>query len=149
MDYSNVGPLAPCIRATPSSTGEVLLNLTNYTPRPETIEVRFMTASPLWPAARYDGVVGYIEYEWLDFDMSNLSKGLFTTSALRNGDSGTAIYNLQGCLNLLGASLSLDSSFGTATENAVKAFQRSVGLTADGVVGSETKREIILALDVL
>ncbi|WP_342714457.1 peptidoglycan-binding protein [Bradyrhizobium sp. B024] len=55
---------------------------------------------------------------------------------------------LQNSLNRLGASpkLELDGIVGAATRNAVRAFQLAQGITADGLVGSETFSAIDKAL---
>ena len=45
---------------------------------------------------------------------------------------------IQVNLNRYGADLEVDRSFGSATEQAVKDFQRKHGLTVDGYVGAET-----------
>lgn len=45
---------------------------------------------------------------------------------------------IQVNLNRHGAKLDVDRSFGPATEQAVKAFQKKNGLTVDGFVGAET-----------
>ena len=41
-------------------------------------------------------------------------------------------------MNSFGYSLQVDGKFGQGTENAVKDFQKAKGLTADGVVGTNT-----------
>jgi len=57
---------------------------------------------------------------------------------LREGDTGPAVANLQRLLDAHGANLAVDGDFGPATENALLAFQRSVGLTPDGIAGPLT-----------
>lgn len=52
---------------------------------------------------------------------------------LRKGDTGDDVVTLQKSLRLFP-----DGIFGKVTEDAVRAFQRSKGLTADGVVGAKT-----------
>ena len=55
------------------------------------------------------------------------------------GDKGEAVEKVQKRLKALGyLSGSADGDFGNATKNAVKAFQKNNGLTADGKVGSKT-----------
>lgn len=57
---------------------------------------------------------------------------------LRKGSSGVDIVRLQGFLHQHGAVLMPDGNFGPVTESAVKKFQGSHGLVADGVVGRYT-----------
>lgn len=57
---------------------------------------------------------------------------------LKMGDKGEEVRNLQQILNSKGYSLSVDGDFGTLTQAAVKNFQRTNGLTDDGIVGSKT-----------
>jgi len=63
---------------------------------------------------------------------------------LRRGSTGTAVRELQFYLYLMSAYessipvVSIDGSFGAATENAVRAYQRFAKLTVDGVVGRTT-----------
>lgn len=52
---------------------------------------------------------------------------------LRKGDQGAEVVTLQKALRLYP-----DGIFGKVTEDAVKAFQKSHGLAADGVVGAKT-----------
>lgn len=57
---------------------------------------------------------------------------------LRQGIQGNDVRELQALLNGQGANLQVDGDFGQGTDQAVKAFQRRNGLTADGVVGNTT-----------
>lgn len=58
---------------------------------------------------------------------------------LRLNAVGAEVVELQSRLNLLiAAGLKTDGAFGPRTDAAVKTFQRSRGLTADGVVGKLT-----------
>lgn len=57
---------------------------------------------------------------------------------LKIGAQGAFVTELQQLLNLFDAKLVVDSSFGPATEKAVKAFQTKFAVPADGVVGHKT-----------
>ena len=60
---------------------------------------------------------------------------------IRKGNKNVYVKQVQEKLIALGYNLGIcgaDGDFGTATENAVKQFQRDHGLTADGVVGPKT-----------
>lgn len=62
-------------------------------------------------------------------------------TALRKGDKGEAVKELQKLLKEKGYSLGkwgVDGDFGSATESAVMAFQKDAGLTMDGIAGSTT-----------
>jgi peptidoglycan hydrolase-like protein with peptidoglycan-binding domain len=65
---------------------------------------------------------------------------------LRRGDKGPAVAALQRALASLGADLAVDGDFGPNTERVVRAFQARSSLTADGVVGPQTKTAIATAL---
>lgn len=57
---------------------------------------------------------------------------------LRKGAKGVDVMRLQDLLNRNGALLKADGDFGSATEAAVKIFQSSRNLVADGAVGKYT-----------
>ena len=57
---------------------------------------------------------------------------------LKRGASGDSVKELQNLLNQNGATLDVDGNFGPATQSAVVNYQRSNGLTVDGMVGNET-----------
>lgn len=77
-----------------------------------------------------DGIVGSQTWEKL----------IVTT---QNGSNGSAVTALQRQLNAHGASLTTDGAFGPATESAVKSFQSSKGLSADGVAGLDTWSQLV------
>ena len=99
-----------------------------------------------------DGVVGRTTWNKLYEVYNDIANKLLSSSLrpgeypgiLRRGSSGTAVRELQFYLYLLSAyessipAVSIDGSFGAATENAVRAYQRFAGLTVDGIVGRAT-----------
>ena len=64
----------------------------------------------------------------------------------KQGKRGQKVRVLQGLLNINGAHLALDSYFGRSTRSAVSDFQKSAGIKADGVVGSQTWEKLIVPL---
>ncbi|GAB3624102.1 hypothetical protein GCM10027418_21860 [Mariniluteicoccus endophyticus] len=62
---------------------------------------------------------------------------------LQYGAKGDQVKVLQQTLNARGHKVSVDGSFGPATQSAVRAFQKSKGLVADGVVGPNTWRALM------
>lgn len=64
-------------------------------------------------------------------------------SAIRMGDQGEEVTQIQSALASLGYSVAVDGDFGSATARAVKAFQESRGLDADGLVGAATYRALM------
>lgn len=57
---------------------------------------------------------------------------------LRRGSKGQLVRTLQEMLKANGATITVDGDFGPGTERAVKAFQSSKKLKADGIVGRQT-----------
>lgn len=57
---------------------------------------------------------------------------------IRKGSKGTAVSMLQAMLGV-----SVDGDFGNATDTSLKAFQKNVKLTADGICGADTWKKVI------
>ncbi|MDQ6875173.1 MAG: N-acetylmuramoyl-L-alanine amidase [Actinomycetota bacterium] len=77
-----------------------------------------------------DGIVGPQTWEAL----------VITVASGANGD---AVRAAQSQLVAHGYSLTIDGAFGPATDSAVRSFQSSRGLTADGVVGPDTWSKLV------
>jgi peptidoglycan hydrolase-like protein with peptidoglycan-binding domain len=63
---------------------------------------------------------------------------------VQNGSQGHPIRTLQFLLRAHGHNLTVDGMFGPATEAAVKAFQTSKGMTADGIMRAQTWSTLII-----
>jgi peptidoglycan hydrolase-like protein with peptidoglycan-binding domain len=66
---------------------------------------------------------------------------LIVTTSL--GSSGSAVQALQRQLNAHGASLTVDGSFGPATQTAVQNYQSSHNFSVDGVAGLQTWSSLV------
>lgn len=104
----------------------------------------------IWNVANDLGVWSYVEPQsmtptWVHFDKRY---GRPACSAgypvLRNGSRGVYVLILQDALNALGYNTyTLDGAFGSNTRNALIAYQRNNGLSADGVAGCATWTRIV------
>jgi len=63
---------------------------------------------------------------------------------VQNGSQGHPILTLQFLLCAHGHNLTVDGTFGPATEAAVKAFQTSKGMTADGIMSAQTWSSVVI-----
>ena len=109
----------------------------------------------IWRAAKNTGAWGYVEPQdmtptWVHFDRRDGKPACSGTTAgyptVRRGSANTYGLILQDALNALGYSTrTLDGKFGPNTENALKAYQRQSGLTADGICGCNTWKKITAA----
>ena len=101
-----------------------------------------------------DGVVGRDTWNALNRVFGSIASGCLdngptqTGRVLRYGSAGTDVRQIQSRLNLVGQTLApiprvaVDGQYGRATEEAVRTFQRLLGLTADGVVGNATRTRL-------
>ncbi len=94
--------------------------------------------SSTWTAT-HGGSFNTQPYAW-----PTLNQGITNADViLKKGDNNSSVKQLQASLNsLLGLSLDVDGIFGAQTEIAVKQFQSTYGLTADGIVGATTIEKI-------
>lgn len=90
----------------------------------------------------YNAVIKVSELYSEGITISDIDR-IYSTS-LRRGSRGNEVKLIQYYLNFLSffnnrlPSIDADGIFGSATENAVKAFQSEYGLTVDGIVGRDT-----------
>lgn len=88
---------------------------------------------------------------YLDKDYIEAEKTVnISMTVLKKGAKGEQVKTLQRLLLALGFKMenngktySVDGSFGTATDNAVKAFQKAEGLAVDGSVGQATWNKLL------
>lgn len=102
------------------------------------------------------GAWGYVEPlsmtpTWVHFDRRYGKPACSGTTAgyptVRRGSKNTYVLILQDALNALGYSTgTLDGIFGSKTESALKAAQKSFGLTADGICGCSSWKKIASAV---
>lgn len=64
--------------------------------------------------------------------------GVIPVPTLKYGSEGIAVKNLQSFLNWYGCKLTVDGEFGSATQEAVKLFQKSEGISSDGIYGKKS-----------
>ena len=98
-----------------------------------TFQVTDCPGDALWAWIRAGAPRDYLG----DINMAEL------TLTLRYGDRNDEVGLLQQMLNgLQAANLTVDNSFGSATETQVKAYQFQYGLVSDGVVGPKTRTQL-------
>ena len=101
-------------------------------------------------SARNSGLWNYIEPvsispTWVHFDRRQLPPACSTGGypQIKQGSLSVYVLIAQDDLNTLGFSTgSLDGIFGTKTKSAVIRYQRSIGLTADVIIGCNTWRSL-------
>lgn len=73
-----------------------------------------------------------------------LSTGISPWPLVRHGDNIFPVRPLQQLLRARSHLVAVDGLFGPLTESAVKAFQQSKGLAADGIVGPNTWPKLVV-----
>jgi len=106
------------------------------------------TADP-WVKVKDGSNTGYIMAKYLDYtgkvsaekteSTSSAASSTSTAKTLRQGDKSDAVKSMQQQLIALGyLKTEATGYYGSATVSAVKAFQKYLGLSADGIAGSKT-----------
>ena len=100
-----------------------------------------------------DGIVGQATWNRLCEVSTQIATGTasdeFPGTLLQVGSSGASVLKMQRYLNYIANTdtniprVATDGIFGSATRNAVVAFQRQFGLTADGIIGQQTWNRIV------
>lgn len=104
----------------------------------------------LWNSANNSGIWYYVEPisltpTWVHFDKRFGTPACSSSGfpQLKRGSISNYVCIAQDNLNTLGFSTGgLDGIFGAKTQEAVKNYQNSVGLTVDGIVGCNTWRSL-------
>ncbi len=87
-----------------------------------------------------DGIAG--EATWAKLQAVTADTGK-TAQTLRNGDSGEAVRTLQRNLKSAGYFAGgVDGKFGPKTEEAVRKFQKAMGISVDGIAGKVTQDKL-------
>jgi peptidoglycan hydrolase-like protein with peptidoglycan-binding domain len=66
--------------------------------------------------------------------------------AVKEGAKGERVRTIQYLLNQRGYKVTIDGTFGTTTEAAVVKFQKTIGVSADGIVGSTTWPKLVVTV---
>ena len=111
-------------------------------------KVTIKETSGSWYKVSGNGKTGYVAKKYINVSYGSSSNSGGSSSknssgssggTCRPGDKGDAVKKVQRRLIALGyLSGSADGDYGNKTKNAVIAFQKNNGLTADGVVGAGT-----------
>ncbi len=110
----------------------------------ETLEILSSTGD--WYKVSYGRFTGYVMKKYVKVTQTAASAREKAVAELgdapapcRKGDTGSDVKKLQKALKIMDVyDGAIDGSFGDTTEAAVKAFQKSSRLTADGVAGGAT-----------
>ena len=95
----------------------------------------------IWNQFKKDIANGTVSTPTVVNSGSTTNTSTSSSSVLKVGSRGAAVQNVQKKLVALGynvGSTGADGIFGNATKNAVIKFQGSVGISKDGIVGSQT-----------
>lgn len=144
-DSSGGGSAAPAPGATPTATGTVPSEPAPA-PAPTVTVTRTTTPSPPPVTPTADPVPGGGGPVAAPGEGPEAGARYLRAAGcprLRSGASGPCVRALQRALNRYGSGLIVDGFFGRGTDEAVRGFQRSRGLEADGVVGPATVEELL------
>ena len=100
-----------------------------------------------WYKVRYGSYTGYVMKQYLKVTGDVPDETKASSDALQPGASGSKVKSLQQSLKELGLYTgSVDGVYGEGTTKAVKALQKKMGLTQDGIAGAKTLAAVEEAL---
>lgn len=105
-------------------------------------EVQAASYNTKWSKVKYNGTTGYIMSEYLTSTAPWIEK--YGSATIYHGSRSTYVYVVQVTLYTLGYITNgfEDNYCDDITWYGIQDFQRDHGLTADGIVGSNTKRAL-------
>jgi uncharacterized protein YgiM (DUF1202 family) len=128
------------LRSIPSTTGEIVATMK----RGDTVAAQ--SIQDHWVKVKYGDKTGYVRGDFLNYT-SRSSAGV---TEMHPGMRGQAVMTLQVALHKRGFfHVAANGVYGSATKAAVKAFQESVFLDADGIAGVQTLLLLFGSSDVL
>lgn len=98
-------------------------------------------------ARKYNRIAGYARPKYSSETTDKGGVCQVELPVLQKGASGESVKTLQRVLTNKGFYCNTDGSFGSATESALKSFQRAAGLTADGSCGPATWTALLTKAD--
>lgn len=117
------------LRSIPSTTGDVVANMKGG------VKVTAISIQDHWVKIKYEDKTGYVRGDFITY---SLPAGKYLTE-IHPGMRGQAVSTLQVALRKKGFfHVAANGVYGNATKAAVKRFQASVYLDADGVAGVQT-----------
>ena len=81
---------------------------------------------------------------WVEYSVKEVKNVVkIELSVLGKGDKGEQVKTLQRLLNAFGAKLSVDGSFGSLTQSALKSYQKDNSLQVDGICGIKSWESLL------
>ena len=136
-------PMAQAASQTGTATANVILRQEESTSSKALATIKkgknvdVLSVGSSWIKVQTGSLTGYVSAKYLELSGSQSSSA--SSSSLKKGDEGQDVKDLQQALISLGY-LHTDATgtFGSATKEAVEAFQKDMGLSVDGVAGPKT-----------
>ena len=138
-------PMAQAASQTGTATANVILRQEESTSSKALATIKkgknvdVLSVGSSWIKVQTGSLTGYVSAKYLELSGSQSSSASSSSSSLKKGDEGQDVKDLQQALISLGY-LHTDATgtFGSATKEAVEAFQKDMGLSVDGVAGPKT-----------
>ena len=136
-------PVAQAASQTGTATANVILRQEESTSSKALATIKkgknvdVLSVGSSWIKVQTGSLTGYVSAKYLELSGSQSSSA--SSSSLKKGDEGQDVKDLQQALISLGY-LHTDATgtFGSATKEAVEAFQKDMELSVDGVAGPKT-----------